>query len=480
MEEKLVEELQRELQENQNIEEIRSKLISKGFLENDVDEAITSASKEILSQKKTPTKGTTKYFTKTFLDRIGFGFGSPQYINILFRQAGASLFLVGLINGIKAIISVLISSCVKEYRKQKEVKRPFTGISEILLGLSFVILIIAYFFHSIKVFIIGILLIGIFFAYYNDLFNKLFKQKLEEGRKDYLIGKITHYGLLLTVICLFAGAYILDKFPTAGYTLKFVLFEKNYSFTFYGYMIAFGIAALSFIISGLLLLDGKVKKQEEKKVRISQTIKSCFKNYRNYLSIFFRNKIILVLIIASTITAFVQTLGNSYYGIFIFNNFSKIGFGGFLNVAIIFTIALLTSIIAPLITRKNAIEYGKFPMLVFGTLLLAIMPLSYYYKPNLISISMGTILGIIGGAITGVAQGLLTLELINDYERKMYFESVSVFATIPLLITVPIGSYIAHTIGLKTLFLILALLLAFVVVPLYFFIIILYHKKEKI
>jgi MFS family permease len=228
-----------------------------------------------------------------------------------------------------------------------------------------------------------------------------------------------------------------------------------------------GVAALSFILSALLVAKHERPENEEESVKPE-------------LSVFFKNKIILVLIITAAITIFVQTLGNSYYGIFIFNNFKNAGFGGYLNVAIIFTIALITSIVAPLITRKNSIEYGKFPMLVFGTLLMAIMPLSFYYKPNLISIAMGTILGVIGGAINGVAQGLLVLELINDVERKIYFNFVGLLAALPLIITVPAGAYIAQTLGLQTLFLILAILLGGVVVPLYFFIVILYHKKEKI
>jgi len=479
MNNEILEEIKKELQENQDIEEIRTKLISKGYQENDVDEAITSASAQILSQKKSSRAGTGKYYIKTFFDRTGFGFGSRQYVNILFNQIGASIFLVGLINGIKAILSVIISSIVRERLKQQEVKRSIVALSEVFLGLSFVLMIVAFYFKSLYLFIAGMLLFGIFFAYYNDLFNRIFKKRLQEDRKDYLVGKITHYGLLLTAISLFIGAYLLDKFPSAGYTLRFVLFEKDYAITFFGYTVAFGIAALALIISGFLIL-GEKKKVEGERIRAIETVRNTLRNYKNTFSVFFKNKIILVLIIAGTITGLVQTLGNSYYGIFIYNNFRQIGFGGFMNVAIIFTIALLTSIIAPMITKRNAIEYGKFPMLVFGTLLMAIMPLSYYYKPNLISIAMGTILGVIGGAITGVAQGLLTLDLINDYERKMYFESVSLFATIPFLITIPIGSYIAQIFGLKTLFLILAFLLAGVVVPLYFFIVILYHKKEKI
>jgi hypothetical protein len=478
MHNKLLEKLQEELKESQNFDDVRSKLLTQGFLENDVDEAITQASKEILSQKKNPESHEVRTaVAKSFLDRMGFGFGSPQFLSILLQQVGASLFLVGIINGIRAIVSVFINSCIQEFQRQKELVG--TRLSEILMALGFIVLILGYKYHSMLIFISGMFIITIFFAYYNDVFNGVFKKVLQENRKDSLTGRLTHLGLITTAICLLIGAFFLEKSPASGYFLRFSLFEKEHVIQLQGYAIVLGAAALFFILSGLMLARAKPA-ESDKNIKACKAIRSCLAGFRSNISILFRNKIILTLIITSAITGFIQTLGNSFYGIYIYENFFAVGFGGFLNVAVIFIIALMTSIIAPLITRKNAIEYGKFPMLVFGTMLMAIMPLSFYYKPNLISIAMGTILGVIGGAITGVAQGLLTLDLISDYERKIYYESVSMFSVIPMLIAIPIGSLVAQVYGLKTLFLGLSLMLAGIVVPLYFIVVVLNNKKEKI
>jgi MFS family permease len=119
-------------------------------------------------------------------------------------------------------------------------------------------------------------------------------------------------------------------------------------------------------------------------------------------------------------------------------------------------------------------------MLVFGTLLIAIMPLTYFYNPNLVAISMATMIGIIGAAIVGVANGLLILDILHERDRKYYFRVSNLLITIPYIITIPIGSFIAQAFGLKTLFLVLGLTLVCAVMPLYLIIIILYHRKFKV
>jgi len=79
----------------------------------------------------------------------------------------------------------------------------------------------------------------------------------------------------------------------------------------------------------------------------------------------------------------------------------------------------------------------------------------------------------------GVSHGLLTIDLMSEKERKAYFSTYSLLITIPYLIMIPLGAYAAQAYGLRTLFLLLGLILALVVVPIYFVIIVMY-KKEKI
>ena len=46
---------------------------------------------------------------KDILDKIGFGFGSQQLLNIIFMQTGASIFLIGLINILRVVVGNFVS-----------------------------------------------------------------------------------------------------------------------------------------------------------------------------------------------------------------------------------------------------------------------------------------------------------------------------------------------------------------------------------
>ena len=50
----------------------------------------------------------TKLTIKEVLDKTGFGFGSQQFINILFMLIGAPFLLIGIINGLKVILGHLV------------------------------------------------------------------------------------------------------------------------------------------------------------------------------------------------------------------------------------------------------------------------------------------------------------------------------------------------------------------------------------
>ena len=173
-----------------------------------------------------------------------------------------------------------------------------------------------------------------------------------------------------------------------------------------------------------------------------------------------------------------QVLGNSFYGVFIFEKFLNTGFGSFTNIAVVFVLSLMGSMLTPIIIKHNTKESGKFPMLIFGTMLMAIMPLTYYYNPNLLSIGLGTILGVIGSAIVGIAQGLLAGEIIHHELRESYFRMHSLITVIPYLITIPLGAYFAQNYGLGKLFLVLGLLLVGFVVPLYFIVMVIFERKN--
>ena len=86
----------------------RTQLLQQGFLEDEVDRALNTTTRK---QRSSSEKKTNRLLTvKETLDRIGYGFATPQFINILFFMSGAGFFLIGLFNGLKTILSLLLSS----------------------------------------------------------------------------------------------------------------------------------------------------------------------------------------------------------------------------------------------------------------------------------------------------------------------------------------------------------------------------------
>ncbi|MEK6968195.1 MAG: MFS transporter [Nanoarchaeota archaeon] len=413
-----------------------------------------------------------KFLTKEILDRIGYGLSSQQFLNILFVQSGASLFLVGMINGLKVMVSVIVSYILERYQLSVKVNRVLMSVVGVFFGISIFTLTIAIHRKSTALFVLSFVFATIIAVLYGSLYQDWFKENLEMRKRGFFLSRISYYGLAITGISMILGAALADKF-TGGKRLAFEILGQNLRLQ--GYVIVLVFAAMIFMFGALLLLwiseKNAGKEPQKKHVVITP------ETWKEFAS----NKVLFVLFVSSAIISLVQTLATAYYGIFIYSNFSESAFGGFMNVAIIFIIALLTSVIGPVITQFNVRAYGKFPMLVFGTMLIAIGPVTYWYNPNLLSISMAMFLSTIGSAICGVSFGLLTLELVREDLKESYAQLSNVLTLIPYMIFIPIGAYIAFNWGMSILFLILSITLVVTVVPLYMYVIIAYNaRKQKI
>ena len=413
-----------------------------------------------------------KFLTKEILDRIGYGLSSQQFLNILFVQSGASLFLVGLINGLKVIVSVIVSYMLNQVQLSVRINRILMSIVGLFFGVSIFTLTIAIHKKSTTLFIISFVIATIIAVLYGTLYQDWFRENLEMRKRGFFLSRISYYGLAITGFSMLVGAALADRFSDSN-RLAFELFGQSLRLA--GYAVVLIIAAVIFMVGAFLLL--MINEKSSKKTQGKPIVMITAETWKEFTS----NKVLFVLFISSAIISIVQTLATAYYGIFIYKHFSDTAFGGFMNVAVIFIIALLTSIIGPIITQFNVRAYGKFPMLVFGTMLIAIGPITYWYNPNLLSISAAMFLSTIGSAICGVSFGLLTIELIREDLKESYTQLSNVLTLIPYLIFIPIGAYIAQVHGMSILFLILSATLVATVVPLYMYIIWAYNaRKQKI
>lgn len=465
----LDEKIRQALAEGRVADEIQNELVSQGFMEDEVLEAINKVSG---TQRTREEKKNIKLLTiKEVLDRIGYGFASIQFINILFYLSGAGLFLIGIINGLKTIFSLLISSFLQEYSKIMNVSKKFMSNSGIVFGISFLFIAFAVVAKSLLLFSIAFLVGSIGVVTYGDLYTQLVEKTIKKEKMSKFLLRISHYGVIITAASLLIAGFLFDKFPMMN-AQRINMIGK--SLPIFGYLIAFEITAISFILSGYVLQFIKEKKTE------TQRIKGFFTNYFNKIKLqtssFLKNKYLVILLFASAITGLVQILGNSFYGIYIYNKFNYAAFGGFTNIAVIFTFAILISFLGPAFSAKLNKKVGLAPTLVFGTLLVAMMPLVAAYNPHFMSITFANAFSVLGAAILGTSQGLLIRKLLTEEQRKLYFAALSTIVIIPFLILIPAGSWIAQTYGLVTLFKLLAFILLVIGAPLYFVLVVMANK----
>jgi len=395
------------------------------------------------------------------------------------------LLLIGFINGIKTILIYFFSGFMKEYSRIKYFGKSYISTSGIIYGLSFLGMAIAVVLHQPILFMICLLIGVVGIIAHGDLYLKFFNEVLKTEHRRTFLKFVSYFGIFITAASLMLGGVLMELFPVNGtpfiFDPEWLGLTSPIHFKIYGYLIAFEITAIMFILSGYLMSFIEEKREDayDSALYAMAFLKDYVKTAREDSKIFIKNRKVLLLTFAAIILTIAQVIGNSYFGIFIYDNFKHQFLGGFMNVAVIFVIALITSITGTMLTKTFSKSLGEAPMLVFGTLLVAVLPLTMYYNPNLYSIGLATALSVIGGAVVGVAQGLIAERLMSDKEQSIYFSGLGFISIIPTFILVTIGAIIAQIYSLQTLFLGLGILLGGVVMPIYFILVLIVDKEYR-
>lgn len=478
MPEEVLEKVKSLLYANHSPDEIVNKLSREGFLESDVENAIQQVATVLVKEKVDANKRKLGSFAlKEFLDKVGYGFVSHPFINILFSFTGASYFLIGLINGLRAVISMFLSSFFKEFSKVRELDKKFISHAGILYGFSFLFMSFAVVLKSPMFYALAFLIGSFGIVAHGELYTGFFRKHVRKERMGSALTFLLNYGILITIVSLLISGFIMDLFPVLGKHLSFSLLGMAFELNVYGYLISFEITALAFILSGMVISYIDHKKDETKGQSISTFTTDFFRNLQVHMNFFMKKKVVLLLALTSLVTGMVQILGNSFYGIFIYDNFKDQFFGGFFNVALVFAIASVFSFIGPFFTRNLQRHIGISPMLVFGTLLTAMLPLSLAYNPNLWVVGVAAPLSILGTSILGLAQGFFIQKLLSEGQRDVFFSFMGAIVSIPMLILIPFGAWLTQIYGLVFLFKLIIFLLVLFVAPLYFLIVFLYEKQ---
>ena len=475
MDKELLDKVKRGIDAGRPSEDIKADLTSQGFMEDEVMEALHDLRG---FERSSEEKRDIRLFTfKEVFDRVGYGFSSVQFVNILFYSIGANYFLIGIINGLKAILSILFSSFLQEYANLRQVSTKFLSKAGVLFGFSFIFIAMAITMRSIPLFSAAILIGAIGVVSYGDLYEQLTERHLKKEKLGKFLLNISHFGVIITGLAMILSGILFDRFPIVG-AERIVLFGK--SMPVFGYLICFEITAIAFILSGYVLhfVKENIPSQEKLKGFISGHLKKI----KEQNKVFFKNKSLVFLLIASSITGLVQILGNSFYGVYIYRKFQEGLFEGifsgiFLNLAFIFLFAIVVSFIGPAFSRYLNKRVGLAPSLVFGSLLTAIMPLVAVYNPKFMPLLIANALAVLGAGILGMGQGLLVRKLLRDDERSLYYAVLSIGVLVPFLILIPLGSWLAQ-ISLMLLFQVLGGVILFLAAPIYFVLVVLANKQR--
>jgi len=450
-------------------------LIQKGYLPHDaqiaIEEALTQIKKE---NKQEILRRRLGLFSIEFFDRVGFGLSSIQYTNIFFFLFGINLFMVGLVHGLNLFLQLIVSFLFEGKRK---LKSKSLSLLTKFVGIMF---LMAMAFFSLDGNRVGLLLSFLayssFILVYSTKYSKVSYLLLNNEKRGFFTRNIALTGLFFTAIGLFFSAWVLDYFSFSENLFGQILF--------FGYNInppatIYFSSALMLFISGVIMSFLKSRPEEDNlatRIGFLEKVGLAIKTLKEIFS----DKKLLILSLGSIISFIANILINAYLGIFIYTSLSNTGFGAFRNVAIIFIIALFSSILGPYIVRSNSRLIGKLPLLIFGTLLSAILPFAVYFNRGLMSLAIATLLGILGASIAESAFGMAFMDMISSEKRKAYFKSLSLIVSIPSVIFVVLGAFVAHFFGIQILFIALSILLALVVVPMYFGLLIIESKRKII
>jgi hypothetical protein len=250
------------LNENVPIEEVKKKIDEKHG-SGTASETLKDFDKKSADYKKISTMINNKYVGwKETLDKVSFGMGNLQFINILFYILIPSYLVIGLFLAIRTYI-------VSRIELKKDIS---IGIEKLkgksywygaFLGYMFIFMAFAVTFRSIIAFSVFFMGVGILGALYMKSSNMLSKMSIPKDKKSHYLKWISYYGLPLTAIVMVIAGIVIDKLREP---LNVPIGET--SIFIYGYALLFMIAGLLLIISSYMQSNIKEIKTEIKEESI--------------------------------------------------------------------------------------------------------------------------------------------------------------------------------------------------------------------
>ncbi|MDD9954251.1 MAG: hypothetical protein OXR66_08015 [Candidatus Woesearchaeota archaeon] len=441
--------------------EIQQELENRGFPTDAIASAVAHKGRSSEDKRNSRLLATREVF-----DRIGYGAATPQFVNILFWLSATTypyiLFLIGVLNGLKTLLSICLSNALQEYNKLHKFDKNTISAAGVIFGFSFLLLAFSLTIRSKWLFAAGFLIGSIGVVAYGDLYRKFVHDTIKKERMGGFLRSIANWGVLITAGMLLVSGWLLHMFPMQG--TKIVLF--GHKMQLFGYLVMFMITAITLILSGYMtsfLKDAR----EQRTYPFIRFMKEHHYIMKSHLHVFWSNKHVTLLTLASLVSGILQIVIASYSGIAIYKLLDAQLGAPFMWLAIIYAIAVIASITGPFFTQQIHKSTGLAPTLVFGTLLMAILPFVLVFNTSILAVALGLVFYVIGSAIQGFGQGLIAKKLLKDDIRTQYFRAQSMALAIPYIVFIPVLAWIGNT-SLNTIFLVTAIGMVAIVMPIYF------------
>lgn len=415
-------------------------------------------------------RNSTLLAVRDVFDRIGYGAATPQFVNILFWLSAQGwphiLFLIGILNGLKMLLSVVWSNILQEYNRLHMFGKNAISTAGIVFGFSFLVMAFALLIRNVWLFSAAFLVSVIGVVAYGDLYREFARRAARRERMGPFAMFMARFGVLITAAALLFTGFLLDVFPMQGVPWSLSFFGATFDVSLYGYLLAFEVTAFSFILAGYVTSFIRDSRERES-YRFGKFLKEYYTILRGKVRVFFSSRYVLLLSLAGILTGLLQVVITAYSGIAIYRLFAERYSMPFLALSVVYAIAIVASFTGPFFTQKIHRSTGLAPTMVFGTLLMAVFPIALAYSLNITAITAALAVYVIGGATTGFGQGMLARKLLPDDQRRDYFRAQSFILVVPYLIMIPVLSLIASQ-SLELVFTIAAIGLAGLVMPIYF------------
>ena len=381
-------------------------------------------------------------------ERLAFGLGNLQLLNVLLITVIPNIFITGLILAIRSVVTGVIESGYLSFSKRFDGEKKRSYWYGSALGYSFILSSIFITLHSVTdgvlfmgLFAASFLSIGIFGALYLQSGLRLKSGSINKDRMNHYLKWISYYGIVLVAIVFLIAGIVLDV-----YSEPIIITDLPVPLFIYGY-------AILLFVTGILVLVTAYLSTCLRRVRIVQDGVGTISAYRHSIGSALRETLAEGSFAKSMLAAGVvfysgQLALNYYLGIHLYEHFEA-----FTPVAVLFGATLLTMFVVPLFFDKKTLRLnGRSSLFLFGTGLALFIPVAFalVHMPALRAGFVTLIapvvpfpeaavdflpmlyllIGIAGSSIAGIAFSRLALDTMKPGLRTQFMRSLGLLTPI--------------------------------------------------